>query len=104
MKLLVCALTFAATMATLTVTAAPAVAAVTGTVQVDGLKYRRCPKIACDSIGFYAKGTRISMECYTRTDTSVINGDAAWARLTSGWWVALAGGAYVHSTDPLPHC
>ncbi|WP_249645203.1 hypothetical protein [Nocardia sputi] len=91
-------------MATLTVTAAPAVAAVTGTVQVDGLRYRRCPQSLCDTMGQYVKGTIIHMVCYTRTNTTVLNGDPSWAKLTNGWWVALAGGAYVYWTDPLPPC
>lgn len=50
--------------------------AITGTVMVDGLRYRICPRTNCAALGQFAKGTKISINCYTRTDTTVIDGDA----------------------------
>lgn len=47
-----------------------------GVVQVDGLRYRTCPRTSCTAIGQYAIGTHITITCYTRTDTTVVNGDA----------------------------
>jgi len=49
----------------------------TGTVKADLLNYRPCPSIDnCKSVGQYRKGTRITIECFTRDNTSVVNGDA----------------------------
>ena len=48
--------------------------AVTGTVDADALKYRRCPRTSCDAVGQYSRGTRISINCYTDKDTTVVNG------------------------------
>ena len=50
--------------------------AISGTVLVDGLRYRTCPRTSCAAIGQYPKGTKISINCYTRKDTTVIDGDA----------------------------
>ncbi|PPQ96871.1 hypothetical protein CVT26_006059 [Gymnopilus dilepis] len=47
-----------------------------GTVEVDGLRYRTCPRTSCTAVGQYAKGTHITIVCYTRDDTTVVNGDA----------------------------
>lgn len=49
--------------------------AVGGTVQVDGLRYRKCPRKSCEAVGQYAKGTRISLVCYTRDGTTSVEGD-----------------------------
>jgi len=49
--------------------------AVSATVVVDGLRYRTCPKTSCSAPGQFAKGTKISLSCYTRTNTETINGD-----------------------------
>lgn len=45
------------------------------TVKVDGLRYRTCPKTSCSAPGQYPKGTKISLQCYTRDNTETINGD-----------------------------
>lgn len=50
-------------------------AAVSATVKVDGLRYRNCPKTSCSAPGQFAKGTKISLSCYTRDNTETINGD-----------------------------
>jgi hypothetical protein len=49
--------------------------AVSGTVQVDGLHYRKCPRTSCAAVGQYAKGHKVSLSCYTRTNTTPVNGD-----------------------------
>lgn len=49
--------------------------AVTGTVKVDGLRYRTCPRTSCTAIGQYPKGKKISLKCYTRVNTTPVNGD-----------------------------
>ncbi|KAF8801969.1 hypothetical protein BYT27DRAFT_7197685 [Phlegmacium glaucopus] len=46
-----------------------------GTVEVDGLKYRTCPLITCTAIGQYPIGTHTDIVCYTQDNTTVINGD-----------------------------
>lgn len=48
--------------------------AVTGTVDADALKYRRCPRTSCDAVGQYPRGTRITINCYTDKDTTVVEG------------------------------
>ncbi|KAF8801955.1 hypothetical protein BYT27DRAFT_7261608 [Phlegmacium glaucopus] len=78
--------------------------AIGGTVDVDGLRHRSCPRTNCTVNGRYAKGKHIEMVCYTRTDTTVVNGDAGWAKLTNGDWVALANGKNVSWSGGLPHC
>ncbi|KAH9486167.1 hypothetical protein JR316_0000231 [Psilocybe cubensis] len=75
-----------------------------GTVRVDGLRYRRCPKTSCDAVGQYSIGTHITIVCYTRDGTTVVNGDAGWAKLTNGYWVALANGEYVSWSGSIPYC
>ncbi|KAG7087642.1 hypothetical protein E1B28_013590 [Marasmius oreades] len=75
-----------------------------GVVRTDGLRYRTCPRTSCTAIGQYAINTRVQLVCYTRTDTTVVNGDAGWAKLTNGYWVALASGTYVSWSGSLPHC
>lgn len=49
---------------------------VSGKVLVDGLRYRTCPKTSCPAPGQYAIGTAIEIQCFTRTGTTVVNGDA----------------------------
>lgn len=49
--------------------------AVGATVMVDGLRYRTCPRTSCSAPGQFAKGTKISLQCYTRTSTTTVNGD-----------------------------
>lgn len=51
---------------------------VPATVEVDGLRYRKCPRTTsdCPAIGQYPIGTHINLVCYTRTDTTVVDGDA----------------------------
>lgn len=49
--------------------------AVTGTVKVDGLRYRTCPRTSCTAIGQYPKGKKISLKCFTRVNTTPVNGD-----------------------------
>lgn len=48
---------------------------VSATVRVDGLRYRTCPKTSCTAVGQYAKGTKITLVCYTRDGTTTVNGD-----------------------------
>ena len=47
-----------------------------GVVQVDGLRYRTCPRTSCTAVGQYPKGTYITIKCYTHDNTTVVNGDA----------------------------
>lgn len=49
---------------------------VAGKVVADGLRYRKCPRTSCTAVGQYAAGTPIEIQCFTRTDTTVENGDA----------------------------
>jgi hypothetical protein len=49
---------------------------VSGRVLVDGLRYRTCPRTSCSAVGQYAAGTAIKIKCYTRSGTTVVNGDA----------------------------
>ncbi|KAA8651352.1 hypothetical protein EYZ11_000938 [Aspergillus tanneri] len=78
--------------------------AVKGTVVTDGLRYRTCPRTSCTAVGQYAKGTRINLVCYTRANTTPVNGDKGWGKLTNGNWVALAWGKYVTWETSLPAC
>ncbi|KAL6708027.1 hypothetical protein ACN47E_003461 [Coniothyrium glycines] len=82
--------------------------AVSATVLVDGLRYRTCPKTSCAAPGQFAKGTRISLACFTRENTETIKGDKGWAKVASspgkGNWVAMAFGEYVHWDSSLPAC
>ena len=89
-------------MAPLALAAPPATIekrAVSATVIVDGLRYRTCPKTSCSAPGQFAKGTKISLQCYTRDGTETINGDKGWAKIASGTgkgnWVALAYAKYI---------
>jgi hypothetical protein len=50
--------------------------AITGTVDADALKYRRCPRTSCDAVGQYSRGTRVSMQCFTTASTTTVNGDS----------------------------
>ncbi|KAF8801956.1 hypothetical protein BYT27DRAFT_6781840 [Phlegmacium glaucopus] len=79
-------------------------AIVIGTVEVDGLKHRSCPRTTCTANGQYAIGTHISIVCFTRTDTTVVNGDAGWAKLTTGDWVALSFGQFVSWSGSILPC
>jgi len=48
-----------------------------GRIEVDGLKYRLCPRITeCTANGQYPIGTNVEIVCYTRDNTTPINGDA----------------------------
>lgn len=48
---------------------------VNATVVADSLPYRTCPKRSCEASGEFVKGTNLTLECYTRTDTDTIQGD-----------------------------
>ncbi|KAA8647806.1 hypothetical protein EYZ11_010344 [Aspergillus tanneri] len=78
--------------------------AVKGTVVANGLRYRTCPRSSCTAVGQYAKGTRINLVCYTRENTTPVNGDKGWGKLTNGNWVALAFYKYVTWDSSLPAC
>ncbi|KAF8801968.1 hypothetical protein BYT27DRAFT_7113990 [Phlegmacium glaucopus] len=77
---------------------------ISGTVEVNGLRHRSCPRTSCTANGQYARGTHIDIVCYTRTDTTVVDGDAGWAKLTNGDWVALAFGHDVSWSGGIPLC
>ncbi|PVH81877.1 hypothetical protein DL98DRAFT_514254 [Cadophora sp. DSE1049] len=77
---------------------------VSATVRVDGLRYRTCPKTSCTAVGQYAKGTKITLVCYTRVGTTTVNGDKGWAKLPSGYWVAMANGEYVGWSGSIYAC
>lgn len=47
-----------------------------GVVKISVLHYHKCPRTSCKSMGQYAKGTHITLKCYTRDHTSVVSGDA----------------------------
>lgn len=49
---------------------------VSGRVVADGLRYRKCPRTSCTAVGQYAAGTAIQIQCFTRSGTTVENGDA----------------------------
>lgn len=44
-------------------------------VKVDGLRYRKCPRTSCTAVGQYPKGKKIKLKCYTRDNTTPVNGD-----------------------------
>ena len=46
-------------------------------VKVDGLRYRICPRTTsgCPAMGQYPIGTHITLHCYTRDNTTPIEGD-----------------------------
>ena len=46
-------------------------------VLVEEINYRVCPRTThdCPALGHYANGTRLVLHCYTRDDTTPINGD-----------------------------
>jgi hypothetical protein len=48
---------------------------ITGVVDADALKYRRCPRTSCDAVGQYPRGYKMQIDCYTATDTTTVNGD-----------------------------
>ncbi|KAF8797383.1 hypothetical protein BYT27DRAFT_7344198 [Phlegmacium glaucopus] len=74
-----------------------------GTIEADNVDYRICPRIHtdCPVVGQYDKGTHIDIICHTVDDTTPINGDPAWAKLTNGFWVSLQ---YVSWTGTIPFC
>ncbi|KAF2690610.1 hypothetical protein K458DRAFT_411979 [Lentithecium fluviatile CBS 122367] len=74
---------------------------IVGTVDADALKYRRCPRTSCEAVGQYSRGTKVTMECYTTTSTTVINGDARWAKLANGYYLSLY---YMNWAGSLPKC
>ena len=49
--------------------------AISGRVEVDGLRYRRRPNIKSDAIGQYPIGTKISITGFTQEGTTVVKGD-----------------------------
>ena len=51
---------------------------IVGTVDADELKYRRCPRVidACEAVGEYPRGHRITMVCFTTSATTTVHGDA----------------------------
>lgn len=59
--------------------------AVSGYVKTDGLRYRTCPRTTCTAVGQYAKGTKLSLVCYTRSNTTPVNGDK-YVSLRAGRW------------------
>ncbi|KAL1991493.1 hypothetical protein VTN49DRAFT_4801 [Thermomyces lanuginosus] len=73
-------------------------------VVADGLRYRTCPRTSCTAVGQYARGTEVTLRCYTREGTTVVNGDAGWGKLDNGYWVALSNGDYVYWYSPLYPC
>ncbi|KAF9264521.1 hypothetical protein L218DRAFT_958208 [Marasmius fiardii PR-910] len=77
---------------------------ISGTVKVDGLRCRSCPRTSCPAVGQYPIGTHISIVCYTRDNTTPINGDLGWVKLADGCWVAVAWGEYVSWSSPIPYC
>jgi hypothetical protein len=78
------------------------------TITGDGVRYRRCPRTSCDAIGQYAKGTKVTLTCYTDTNTTPVNGDeyvlhpllllvlfriwltfhSVWYKNSAGWYVS----------------
>ncbi|KAH8762225.1 hypothetical protein F5882DRAFT_383932 [Hyaloscypha sp. PMI_1271] len=77
----------------------------TGTVQVNGLRHRSCPRTSCTANGEYFKGDKIKLSCFTRKDTTVVKGDAGWAKVASnGDWVAMAFGEYITWDATLHTC
>ncbi|KAF8656875.1 hypothetical protein AX16_002421 [Volvariella volvacea WC 439] len=49
--------------------------AVVATVTADALRYRTCPRTSCTAVGQYPRGTRVTVECFTTTNTTPVNGD-----------------------------
>jgi len=44
-------------------------------VKFNGLNCRTCPRTSCPVAGRYPVGTRITVKCYTETNTTAVNGD-----------------------------
>ncbi|KAF9264519.1 hypothetical protein L218DRAFT_958206 [Marasmius fiardii PR-910] len=69
------------------------------------LVYHTCPRVECPGPGMIAdSGTPIDIMCYTRDNTSVVNGDAGWAKMADGHWVAMSFGEFISWTSPIPYC
>ncbi|KAH7108692.1 hypothetical protein B0J11DRAFT_602164 [Dendryphion nanum] len=74
---------------------------VTGTVDADALKYRRCPRTGCDAVGQYSRGTRITIKCYTDQNTTPVNNYKPWGKLSNNYWVSLY---YVNWSGSIQPC
>ncbi|GJJ06937.1 hypothetical protein Clacol_001133 [Clathrus columnatus] len=61
---------------------------VTATVTASALKYRTCPRTSCTAVGQYSEGTKVTIECETDKDTTTVEGDAYWAKLSNGHYAA----------------
>ncbi|PPQ82873.1 hypothetical protein CVT24_007822 [Panaeolus cyanescens] len=45
-----------------------------GRVDIDGLRYRRCPRLSCPAVGSYRIGTPIDVVCFRENETTVVEG------------------------------
>ncbi|PPR02240.1 hypothetical protein CVT24_011468 [Panaeolus cyanescens] len=76
-----------------------------GRVEVDGLRYRRCPRTSsdCPAIGQYAIGTPVDVICLRWNQTTVVENSPYWVRLGNGYYVAFGSG-YVSWQGGIPRC
>ncbi|RXW14983.1 hypothetical protein EST38_g10870 [Candolleomyces aberdarensis] len=61
-------------------------APVTGTVNADGVRYRRCPHTSCEAVAQYIRGRVITIIC--RTQGENINGWSWWDRMDNGFYIS----------------
>ncbi|KAJ2921191.1 hypothetical protein H1R20_g15901, partial [Candolleomyces eurysporus] len=61
-------------------------APVTGTVNGDGVRYRRCPYTSCEAVGQYNRGRVITIIC--RTQGESVNGWNWWDRMDNGYYIS----------------
>ncbi|KAJ2921170.1 hypothetical protein H1R20_g15925, partial [Candolleomyces eurysporus] len=61
-------------------------APVTGTVNANNVRYRRCARTSCEAIGQYHNGQRITITCRVRGES--INGWDWWDKMSNGYYIS----------------
>ncbi|KAF6744501.1 hypothetical protein DFP72DRAFT_78758, partial [Ephemerocybe angulata] len=61
-------------------------ASVTGTVNADAVRYRRCAHTSCEAVGQYNKGKVITITCRVQGDS--VNGWAWWDKMSNGYYIS----------------
>ncbi|KAF9041396.1 hypothetical protein BJ165DRAFT_1530126 [Panaeolus papilionaceus] len=76
-----------------------------GRVEVDGLRYRRCPRTSrdCPALGQYPIYTPVNVICFREHQTTVVDGNPWWVRISTGNYLALGSG-FVSWQGGIPQC
>ncbi|KAJ3539083.1 hypothetical protein NMY22_g4894 [Coprinellus aureogranulatus] len=61
-------------------------ASVTGTVNANYIKYRRCPYTSCEPVGQYNKGKVITIVCMT--PGTPVEGYEWWDKMSNGYYIS----------------